>query len=331
MLNLQRKEIDDPHEWDYLVEQYAKCTLFHTSFWCKIIEKTYGIKGILLQFFDSKRPVGIIPVWIIRKAGLTLVGSPLRQTATHYCGPLLKDDIDINNVLESIYYYLSKTFKASYVDITLPSPLNANISETWNITRPDTLIVDLDRTEDEIWKSFEGRMRTAVRKAKKSGVEVEIVHCGLDEIDVFYNMLREVHALRGSQPVFPKDFYKHLLIPQSSYAFLYGARFEGRWIAMALILKYRDWMNYHSAASKREFGKLGANNLLQWQVILDGLKEGKKQYDLGGGSGMAGIVKFKKSMRPNIANYQNMWRASWIGRLARGGYEKILPWLRKVK
>lgn len=89
-------------------------------------------------------------------------------------------------------------------------------------------------------------------------------------------------------------------------------------------------MNYHSAASLREFSNLGANNFLQWHVIRNGLKEGVDFYDLGAGSGIAGIEKFKRSMRPLEANYQKMWRASLIGNLARNGYEMVLPWLKRI-
>ncbi len=330
MLEIEEIKVNNSEEWDSLVERYPKCTLFHTFFWAQVIEKTYGIKGHLLQFWDRDKPVGIIPIWVTKKAGLTLVGSPLRQTATHFCGPLLNENININDALEALYLYASKKLKASYVDITLPYSLDVNISKYWNISKPDTLIVDLNRTEDEIWKSFEGRMRTAVRKAQKSGVQVKIIKCSNNEIEIFYNMLEKVHSRRGIKPIFPKFFYKNLLIHQSPYAFLYGARFEGQWIAMTLILKYRDWMNYHSAALLREFGKLGANNLIQWQVIRDGLKEEKKIYDLGGGSGIEGIEKFKKSMRPYRSYYQNMWRANMFARLARFSYEKLLPLIRKI-
>ena len=329
MLELQRMEISDPQEWDNVVKQYPECTLFHTSFWCQVIEKTYRVKGYLLQFLHRGKPVGVIPIWL-KKAGLILVGSPLRQTATHFCGPLLDNNININDALEALYHYASKELKASYVDITLPYSLHIKISKHWNISRPATLIVDLNRTEDEIWKSFEGRMRTAVRKAQKSGIQVDIIQCSINEIEIFCDMLEKVYGRHGIKPVFPISFYKNLLIPRSPYAFLYGARFEGRWIAMALILKYRDWMNYHSAASLREYGKFGANNLLQWKIILDGLKEGIKKYDLGAGSGIEGIERFKKSMRPDVAYYQNIWRGNLIAKLARWSYEKVLPVLRKI-
>ncbi|HDK27527.1 MAG: hypothetical protein DRP84_07955 [Spirochaetes bacterium] len=331
MLKVQIIEINNSQEWDALFSEYSDCTLFHTCFWSQVIENTYQIKGYLLEFLQDGEQIGLIPVWLTKKAGLTLAGSPLRQTATHFCGPLLKKRINIDLALESLYKFLSENFGVNYLDITLPKPANQAKFLKWNVKIPKTFILDLNRSEQEIWKSFEGRMRTAVRKAEKSGVEIQVLQVSDREIDVFYGMLEKVYRRYEIKPPFPKSFYKNLLIPQSPYAFLYGARFEEHWIAMALILKYRDWMNYHSAASLREYGKFGANNLLQWKVILDGLKEGIKMYDLGAGSGIRGIEKFKMSMRPYKAYYQNMWRANLIGSLARTIYEKILPWMRKIK
>jgi hypothetical protein len=320
----------NPVEWNALVGQYPGVTLFHTAFWTKIVGKTYGVKGQLLQIFRGDSPVGVIPIWTSSKAGLKIVGSPIRQTATHFCGPLCNPDINIDEVIESFYAFAIKELGASYVDITLPHTVEKNLSSEWKIARPETFVLDLRKTEEEIWTSFEGRMRTAVRKAQKSSVDIQAVKCGGKEIGEFYKMLEGVHGRHGVRPVFPQSFYKHLLIPSTSNAVLYGAIFENRWISMALILKFKNWMNYHSAASLREFSNLGANNFLQWHVIRNGLKEGVDFYDLGAGSGIAGIEKFKRSMRPLEANYQKMWRASLIGNLARNGYEMVLPWLKRI-
>lgn len=330
MFNFEPVAIDD-RGWDDLVRQYPGETLFHTSFWAEVVEKTYGIKGRLLQIFRDGAPVGVVPVWISRKGGLKLLGSPLRQTATHFCGPLCRPEVNLRDVVEELYSFGTKELGVAYMDITLPQPLTEPFSSVWNVKTPDTFVLELDRTEEELWKSFEGRMRTAVRKAEKNDVEIEIVACGHDEIGEFYSMLEEVHGRHGVKPVFPRLFYENLLIPSTPFALLYGAKFEERWISMALILKFGDWLNYHSAASVRKFANLGGNNLLQWHVIREGIREGKKRYDLGAGSGIAGIEKFKKSMRPSHARYQKMWRADWRGRLARTVYEGALPWLRKMR
>ncbi|OCC14659.1 hypothetical protein DBT_1974 [Dissulfuribacter thermophilus] len=324
MIKLEKLEISASDEWDALVEQYPGATLFHTSFWCRVIEKTFGVKGYLLQFLDNGMTVGVVPVWIRKKAGLTLVGSPLRQTATHYCGPLLMDGITVSQILAALYNYVSRELKADYIDITFPYSLDIAIDSSWKVSKPETLILSLDRTQEDLWKSFEGRARTAIRKAIKSGVNVHLIHNPEKELDTFYEMLEEVHRRHGRKPVFPKKFYESIFKVNSEYASLYGAEYNGKWIAMAFILKYKNWMNYHSAGSLRAFRQLGANNLLQWEIIKDGLRAEYILYDLGGGSGIHGIEKFKMAFRPYRDCYTNIWRANWVGGIARKIYERLI-------
>lgn len=134
-----------------------------------------------------------------------------------------------------------------------------------------TILIDLTRNEESIFKSFSPAKRRAIRKAKKNNVEI----INSTDIEAFiklktrnmfpvkYLMAKDIRALWES-------FY-----PDNS-ALLLSAH------AGVLLLFYEDKSYYWLAASTKEANQLAAPSLLVWEALKLSKQKGCKVFDFEG-------------------------------------------------
>jgi CelD/BcsL family acetyltransferase involved in cellulose biosynthesis len=106
------------------------------------------------------------------------------------------------------------------------------------------------------------------------------------------------------------------------------ARKDGQRIAMVLLLCDHRSMYDHASCSLPEFNRLGPNNLLHWEGILEAKRMGLRTYDFISASGAAG--KFKKSFGPRKVVTSTSWNRSRTGaeKVLKQAYERFLRWRR---
>jgi lipid II:glycine glycyltransferase (peptidoglycan interpeptide bridge formation enzyme) len=163
-----------------------------------------------------------------------------------------------------------------------------------DIQPPDTTLVDLTATEDEILARMHSKWRYNIRLSEKKGV---VVHRYLgndvnlsEKIDKFYELTKETNARDGNSS-HAKSYYEDLIkssakeienendVPVVS---LYIAEHEGEEIASIMTLFSHDEAIYLYGASSNNKRNLMPNHLLQWTAIKDAKDYGSKFYDMYG-------------------------------------------------
>jgi len=171
-----------------------------------------------------------------------------------------------------------------------------------------TLIIDLAKSLDEIWKSMDkSSCRYAINRAIKDGVKVKR-NQNHDEFFGIYYSFRKKKGLSN----FASMFYdSELEIMEKRYGTLFVAEYDEEILGGAYFLEDEENMRWLVGASKRlEVGRekatlIGnANRLLIWEAMKYAKEKGVKEFDLGGYSMEAdknkndpryGINKFKRS------------------------------------
>ena len=163
-----------------------------------------------------------------------------------------------------------------------------------DIQPPDTTLVDLTASEDEIMARMHQKWRYNIRLSERKGVVIH-KYLGNDEklsekIDVFYKLTKETNARDGNSS-HAKAYYFDLIkrsaelrsqgldVPEVS---LYIAEHEGDEIASIMTLFSHDEAIYLYGASSNNKRNLMPNHLLQWTAMKDAKAYGSKVYDMYG-------------------------------------------------
>ncbi len=159
----------------------------------------------------------------------------------------------------------------------------------------ETVYVDLTLSDEEIWKGYKGRCRTAVRKGREHPTEVVLLDPS-DFIDPFYDMYRAEMIRKNAHGHyrFPKAFFEGLVEGLGEGALLFGLFFDGRFIGGTICLIDRFGVAYdYLTATAPEYWKYQINNILFHRVILRCKRAGARIYDFHGGRD--GVAFFKQS------------------------------------
>ena len=163
-----------------------------------------------------------------------------------------------------------------------------------DIQPPDSTLVDLTGTEEEILEKMHSKWRYNIRLSERKGV---VIHRYLgndinlsEKIDKFYELTKITNARDGNAS-HSKAYYADLIkssaeevaagkdVPVIS---LYIAEHEGEEIASIMTLFSHDEAIYLYGASSNSKRNLMPNHLLQWTAMKDAQAYGSKYYDMYG-------------------------------------------------
>lgn len=315
MLELRELDNDMICKWNELVYSLPGGTIFHTLKWLKIIEKNQHLQTKYIGIFFDNRLVGVFPLFIQKFWFIKVAASPFVVEDTPYMGPVI-DPSHIPDFLPALDAYLKKN-KIHYLRIISNSSYDVeNADRSYVFIKKYTHILDLKRTKEELWKNLEGRCRTAIRKARKSGVVVDIMKTR-DYINKYYSILEQVYHSQNKPCPNSREFYCDMWdgFSQSNAIFL-SARYRGKIIAGVIIISDRDRAYYLNGVSKHEFRFLSASNLLLWEAINIVKEKGAEQFDFVG-SDIPRLAKFKKSFGGQLVMHSLVEKSGskWVSML----------------
>jgi lipid II:glycine glycyltransferase (peptidoglycan interpeptide bridge formation enzyme) len=209
----------------------------------------------------------------------------------------------------------------------------------------NTVLLDLDYTEDELLAAMKQKTRYNVRLARRRGVTVR--KGDASDLDTLYRLYAETSERDG-----------FLIRPQSYYLDVWGsflqegepenalaaadpllADVEGDTVAGLVLFRFGPTAWYMYGASSDRHRRHMPNQLLQWEAIRRAREAGCTTYDLWGAPDtldesdpMWGVVRFKLGLGGQLAQGMGAWdfptnRAAY--RLYRVAMPRYLNWLRR--
>ncbi len=236
------------------------------------------------------------------------------------CGPLLNWD-DKKTVKAAMLKIadLAKKERCVFVRIRpqlRATPENLSILENLGLKKSPmhlaaehTVIIDLQKTEDELLANMRRQTRYEVRQAIKQGIIVE-----RSNDEAIFREFHQVQAETAKRQNFVPPNLKTLLAEKEAFqndATIYVAKTaEGKKIAYGLIIKSGKEGDYYEAASTDLNRKLPGAYALLWQVMRDLKKEGYERFNLWGiappgqpNHRYAGVTTFKTGFGGEVVEF----------------------------
>jgi peptidoglycan pentaglycine glycine transferase (the first glycine) len=169
---------------------------------------------------------------------------------------------------------------------------------------PETIIVDLTRTEEELWWSVEHSVRQGIRKAKEHGLTVREVTTER-EIERAYDLIERFGRDRHFAPISKSRLLltHRLFHPVGRFHVLVGEVGENT-AAVAVFEINNQKAALLVAASAAEYAKMQVTSVLFWESMRFSKKRGAVSMDFLGlppaGYGLDGIRRFKLKWGGNV-------------------------------
>ena len=186
-----------------------------------------------------------------------------------------------------------------------------------DIQAPDTVIVDLSNSLDQILAAMKPKWRYNIRLAEKKGVLVR--RADATDIPAFYKLYQET-AQRDRIAIHGIAYYETLFShaleygPQAPNIRLYLAEYEGKAIAGVVTIFYKSTGVYLYGASSDEKRSFMPAYALQWQAMKDAKDFGCIEYDMFGipprsdpKHPMAGLFRFKTGFGGTVVHRCGSW------------------------
>lgn len=164
----------------------------------------------------------------------------------------------------------------------------------------ETVVVNLNTSEEGLWESYSSIQRNMVRKAYGKGLVC--AESLTPESFKEFRRLYELTMIRVSANryyYFSEAYFNYLYSHLGETVKLFVVRYNGQAIAAALFLLHDDRINYHLAGSNVRYRSFAPNNLLLHTVAQWGRVNGFRWLHLGGGATPEagdGVFRFKASI-----------------------------------
>ncbi len=273
-------------QWDEYVRQNEKTSIYHLTAWINVFEKLFGHKKYYLYAVDdSDHITGILPLVRLKSR---IFGDFMVSMPYYNYGGAIANNKKIENALMMYACNMSSDLRISHIEFRDLVERGTD----WQV-RKDKVVMELELPDsaDDLWKRFKPKLRAQVRKPVKEGAQAE--HGGVELLDKFYQVFSENMRDLGT-PVYPRSFFKEILLKFPNEAFLSVVKIQGKPVAGAFLLGYRDKLEIPWASSLRKYNPLGVNMLLYWEVLQKAVEKGYKVFDFGRSTIDAGTYRFKK-------------------------------------
>ena len=293
-------------EWDNIVKSFDSYDVYYLSGYVKAFQIHGDGEPQLLYYEDN----GLRAMYVYMKRHTAIEGLYDSITPYGYGGVHFEGNTSSTNLEAFWSAYVNKMKELNIVDnFVRYHPVLANaqpmkqISEVIDLGK--TIALDLSSPE-VIWDNIVSKNRNMIRKADKNGIEI---HHSKDYV-LFEEFIRIYNATMDKDNAtdyyyFKEDFYKSIHTDLYDNYEMFYAVFEGKIIAMSIMIFANNQMHYHLSGSLIEYRNLAPSNLLLYKAALWGCEQGFKTFHLGGGvgSGEDNLYKFKAAFNRN-SDYQ---------------------------
>jgi len=287
--------IEDEKEWQTFVYESNNGTVYHLLEWRDILKKEYQFKPEYLLARDSDAKIcGVLPLFYVKNfRGARLESLPF----SIYGGPIATTT-DAFSMLIKAAIEKSIEMKSKYLVLKMQHDLQKNVIFENNLIEDKYYIrsvLELSENQDETWAKLSRDKKRQVKNARKMNVTVRIAE-NLDDVKSFYELellTRKKHGLPTPSLRYFYDIWRTLEAKNLVRILL--AEHNEKAIAGTMLFTFKDTILYAIGASDMRYLKYRPNNLVLWEGIEWGCRNGYRYFDFGGTpSDHLSLLDFKK-------------------------------------
>ena len=302
-------------KWNEIIRNSEYGYFFHTPIWAKILEETYGYR-IATRLYEIEGIEVLIPMMEVKKYGFRYYHSmpfgyggifPVSDIPSEILQEISKDVVGGRHLIFELS--LPPFFKFPIQE----DSGTRQIDSEWNYTH----VLSLEKGFDYLWKNkFKRANRTAIRKAKKNGIEV-LNENSLQNFREFYELYDESSKRWGyKEPPHPLELYENMCRYGLSHVQLRLAVKDDNVIAGLVTFYYGKNIFAWASAYLMEYGIYRPTNLLFKDSIEQACNEGYKCYNFGASGALGGVRRFKENFGAERVELRKYRMLSRLGMLA---------------
>ena len=178
-----------------------------------------------------------------------------------------------------------------------------------------TFWLDLKKSEEELMAEMKSKTRYNVRLAERKGVKV-IEDNSKEGFEEYWKLMSET-TKRQEFYAHNRSYHEKMweIMRKAGQAHLFKAVLGDEVLTTWVVLKLNKILYYPYGASSREHRELMSNNLIMWEVIKFGKREGCVLFDMWGSLGPEpdkrdpwyGFHRFKEGYGAKVVEFVGSW------------------------
>lgn len=322
MVDVRLATDEDLDRWNGYVDRSPQGTFFHEREALEVQADHAGATLHQLIGFKGQEPVGLFPVFELKKGFVTAAFSPPPDLRIPYLGPAFLNMAKLSQrkrerrrerFVEGCFEWIADELAPKYAHVRTGTRYEDSRQFKWNgydVTPEFTYVVDLVPDEDELLMAFSGDARRNVTNAPDDAYDVEVG--GRGEIREITKQVRNRYESQDIRFDVPTEFVIDLYDRSANeHVRPYALRQDGEFVGGILATEYGDTVSRWMGGVRTDVDvDLPTNDLLDWAVMRDGIDRGLSRYDLVGAD-TPRINAYKAKFNPSLETYYSAEYGSW--------------------
>lgn len=287
---------------------YIKKPLFTTKQWLDFIIEDSKAEPAIFRITRGNEFLGYVPVLFVKKLGVKIAGSPFRGWSTCWMGVEVSNSNEKIGIIKELSEVLFKKYKCIYFEI-VDRYIEEKELETSGLSyyMNETLELDIQKTDDELWKVFKTDCRNYIRQFERRGAILQEVKPSDEFAEEYYSELKDVFAKQGMKPTYSCEKVKCLFrhINKEEILCLRVISPEGEPVATSIFLADKYKAYFWGGASYREHQHYRPNEFMIWYAIKYWRERKIEIFD------MVGNRKYKQKFGPVVKTYASIQIAKY--------------------
>jgi FemAB-related protein (PEP-CTERM system-associated) len=270
-------------EWDGFVRGQPGWTHFHQYGWRTVYQRVCGHECLYLAARDAGGALtGVLPLVRVRSLlfGHYLVSQPF----VNYGGPLGSAEAIRALVRQAVEIADRDGVKLLELRSRGELPVDLQVSH-----RKITVVLDLPNNPEVLFKKFEAKLRSQVRRPQKEGVTVRF---GAEQVGSFFQVF-STHMRDLGTPTQSRRLFETIaeVFPDAWFGCAYLGELP---VACGAGFRWDNEFEMTWASSLYAYSKLAPNMLLYWSFMEKAIAEGVTLFNFGRCSPGVGTHRFKR-------------------------------------
>lgn len=302
-------------EIDAFIFEHADGNIFQTSQYFNVFYKSQLNKPCFIISRNQLRKINGLVLFVIQYQ----LKTPLAYFTSRSLiigGPIIEEDNP--EIYRSIIEYYDQFIGRKVIYSQVRNLKNAatfkNFFIEYGYYYEDHLniLVDLTKSEEQLWKEMHSKRRNEIKRAEKELLDVKLIGNNADFYES-YKVLKALYRQIGL-PLYEKDIFLNIFNRTNKEGFFkfFGVYFEEKLIGTMYTFCFKSVVYNWFAGSYERFYKKYPNDLLPWKVFLWGKENGFSTFDWGGAG--------KPGVEYGVRDYKAKFGGEFVNY---GRYEKI--------
>jgi hypothetical protein len=325
-------------DWDRILEEHREATFFHTRIWSRVVLRSFPQVQDRSMWLETGSGTVLVPLFRWSRAG-GLVSTLHSSFPFLYGGPVpcrgpdgedrtapalarIRTSLASVRVTGNPFALPLRDEGSADPAVREPGPPEPPVlgAPGFALRTERTHLMPLPGFPGEYWDGvLTTTQRNDVRRLGRKGVAIEETRAA-EAADAVHALYLRSFERWGGRPamVYPRAFYRNLLLLGGPAVRLTIARHEGRLLGGTFAIRWNGIVHYLAGYFDHESRSLRPNVLIQIESIRKAIEDGFRLYDFLPSGGHESVTAFKEGLGGRAADFPVYERAGIPHRLLRG-------------